>query len=602
MFYIVLFFLIILFWQIFQRKQKSAKDNFIHFIFLDIFTLVLPLGLPYLLKHYPAEVYLNSSWWFHFPKFAFLLQVLFTLLFFTFPRLLQFLMPRGNQNKKVLVGNYITGIFSAIFLFLAILLPVSTIWGMSHFQDLTIDQVVYHLLEPMEGADEGQIVAYLEKALTPTILYWLAVLILSYFLLFAVKKIKRSAPHHTNFKLGWRRFFLVLSSVFIFLFGITFSLSKFGFKEVKTYFFDKSEIYEKHYADPKKAAITFPEEKRNLIYIFVESLETTYFQKELGGATKENIMPNLTALAEEEGTINFSHTKQLGGAYQLPGIGFTLGGMVAETGGIPVITQINANEYGEEKKELFPGAVAIGDILNQEGYQQTLLLGSEANFAGRDKYFKGHGNYQIVDYNSLKKEKRIPEDYYIWWGIEDKKLFPIAKEEVTKLADNGQPFNFTMLTADTHFPDGYLDETNPFTFDDQYKNVVAYSDEMIGDFVNWIRQQPFYQNTTIIISGDHLSMGGKYFDKLGTDYQRTVTSLIINSPIQPTKEKEREFSTLDFYPTTLASLNAKIKGERLGLGTNLFSSEKTLMEELGFNYLSQQIPMRSDYYEKKIVK
>lgn len=38
---------------------------------------------------------------------------------------------------------------------------------------------------------------------------------------------------------------------------------------------------------------------------------------------------------------------------------------------------------------------------------------------------------------------------------------------------------------------------------------------------------------------------------------------------------------MDLFPTMLASLGVQIEGNRLGLGTNLFSDKKTLMKELG---------------------
>lgn len=39
-----------------------------------------------------------------------------------------------------------------------------------------------------------------------------------------------------------------------------------------------------------------------------------------------------------------------------------------------------------------------------------------------------------------------------------------------------------------------------------------------------------------------------------------------------------KFNAMDLFPTILASIGASIPGERLGLGTNLFSGERTLQE------------------------
>lgn len=78
-----------------------------------------------------------------------------------------------------------------------------------------------------------------------------------------------------------------------------------------------------------------------------------------------------------------------------------------------------------------PGVYSIGDILEKNGYQNLLLLGSDANFAGRKTYFQQHGNYQILDYNYAIEHKWIPSDYHVWWGYEDKKLFGNAKNVVS---------------------------------------------------------------------------------------------------------------------------------------------------------------------------
>ena len=71
----------------------------------------------------------------------------------------------------------------------------------------------------------------------------------------------------------------------------------------------------------------------------------------------------------------------------------------------------------------YPGATTIGDILAKEGYNQELLVGSDAVFGGRAQYFSGHGNYKIFDYVYAMENGYIPQGYKVWWGYEDEKLF-----------------------------------------------------------------------------------------------------------------------------------------------------------------------------------
>ena len=59
---------------------------------------------------------------------------------------------------------------------------------------------------------------------------------------------------------------------------------------------------------------------------------------------------------------------------------------------------------------------------------------------------------------------------------------------------------------------------------------------------------------------------------------------------------------MDIYPTVLSALGFKIEGDRLGVGTNLFSDRKTIAEEIGVEKLSDEISHKSQYYNQNIVK
>ena len=82
------------------------------------------------------------------------------------------------------------------------------------------------------------------------------------------------------------------------------------------------------------------------------------------------------------------------------------------------------------------------------------------------------------------------------------------------------------------------------------------------------------------------------------EYNRTIYNAFINSKIKADKTKNRIFTTYDFYPTILASLGFEISGNRLGLGTNLFSDRKTLAEEIGLNKFNKELKLKSQYYDE----
>ena len=117
------------------------------------------------------------------------------------------------------------------------------------------------------------------------------------------------------------------------------------------------------------------------------------------------------------------------------------------------------------------------------------------------------------------------------------------------------------------------------------------------EFVEWLKRQPFYENTTVIITGDHLSMDNGYFQRnVDENYQRMVYNCILNSPVTPGSTKNREYCAVDLFPTTLAALGCTIEGNRLGLGTNLFSNVPTLAEKWGYARFNSELGKASDYY------
>lgn len=363
-----------------------------------------------------------------------------------------------------------------------------------------------------------------------------------------------------------------------------------GFYEYLSNSLKDTNLFKKYYVDTSSTSIVFPSEKKNLIYLFLESTEISNVSKENGGTFDISIMPNLERIALEN--INFSNSDLLGGAQESYGTGWTASAMIAQTSGIPL--KMKASDVSSDSTS-FTNIMTLGDVLYNNGYNNYLLMGSDSNFGGRDAYFRSH-NYNISDYKTAIEDGKIPSNYHEWWGYEDSKLFTYAKEILTEISKSDKPFSFTMLTADTHFTDGYLEKFCDEPFDIDYANSFYCSDSMINDFLEWIKNQDFYNDTVIIISGDHLTMQENFYDDISDDYVRTVYNAFINVPYNNINNKNRVFTTMDMFPTTLGALGASIDGDRLGLGTNLFSNKKTISEEIGINNLNAELKKNSNYY------
>ena len=54
---------------------------------------------------------------------------------------------------------------------------------------------------------------------------------------------------------------------------------------------------------------------------------------------------------------------------------------------------------------------------------------------------------------------------------------------------------------------------------------------------------------------------------------------------------------MDLFPTTLNALDVSISSNRIGLGTNLYSGDKTIFEEYGVDYVNNELNIRSKFYD-----
>lgn len=459
-------------------------------------------------------------------------------------------------------------------------------WGVSFVE------ILYTIDSPLVGADTG----FLREAVM--LFAESAVLLVS--LIFVVYEILVAeecndviiTSHKGTAALHW----LLLSMVFISAIVVIKETDEtLGISEYMLAKKNPTHIYEDYFVEPSNNVVA-ASEPRNLLYIILESMETTYASVEDGGAQKDyNYIPRLTKLANDN--ISFSNNDKLGGFHSNYGATWTMGAIFTAETGIPFAFPVNGNSM-DSRQYFAKGVTALGDILEANGYYQEFLCGSDANFAGRKQFFEQHGNYNIFDLYTATEEGYISEEEYVWWGMEDMDLYRVAKNELTRISQIDQPFNFTMLTVDTHHTDGWVCKLCDDKYPEQLGNILDCADRQVDEFIEWCKEQPWFQNTTIVIQGDHPRMDSTLVAETN-DYNRTVYNCFINTTYDKDKLylSNREFVTMDMFPTLLASIGFEIDNNRLGLGTNLFSDEKTLCEEMGYDYENEELPKYSEYYE-----
>lgn len=541
-----------------------------------------------------------------------------------------------DSHQKIRTTLRICAIFIA---FLSALSIFSYIWIINnYYADITIDVVMFHLRFPLVGVNSDFIFSYATHALIPAILVAILFairpkialilgLIVGAFLLNAQKIIKASmlvawqqsvslyeimltfikggyfqsfwynepfgvffalkailwlgGIAFTIFVLFWllKKLCAIMnlyaqSAIFVALIVLNAWILDSHF-HLRKYFAPKdySNFYEENYR-VESSDLPRSTQKRNLIVIFVESLESNF------------IIPNLRALANQ--SVNFSTTQSFGGHNQVGATSWTIAGIVGYMCGIPL------NSPSIIAKSFLPNAECVSDSLAKMGYNQVMIMGSNDDFAAKGAFLKSH-NIKSKDVKYYKNIGALPSDYAHSWGFSDSKLFEFARDELKNLADSADNFALYLLTNNTHSPDFFIESTCGAA-ESNYQNAINCVDLLIGEFIAWIRTQDFYENTTILIVGDHLMNTNLPLPR----ESRKIYNAFINPRFCDLRTKSanqspksRNLSHFDFAPLILDSLGICTKS--FGLGRNPLLVQ-TLLESNGVDFATQ-ISADSRLYE-----
>lgn len=509
------------------------------------------------------------------------------------------------MKKGKIIWKITSRLLLLFVFFLLIILFKSANWFLNNFHEVDFSIALYQLFSPLKGTEAGVLEDYINQCLYPSIFfaaagvaaYWLYDMMCGRIFLEIDLRVGKKELHVSGKKRKFQNAqkVVILWTVIAVMVGCVWNrAAAVGILEYAQSVTNVSSIFESEYISPDDVAITFPVKKRNLIVIYMESMEATYASVQSGGGKPVDYIPELTQLTREN--VSFSNDEDLGGAGAAAETGWTMGGLFASATGVPYKLPIDGNNAGEYEN-FAPGLKGLGEVLSENGYQNYFMCGSEASFGGRKAFYEQHGSYSIMDYNSAIEDGIIPADYHEFWGMEDEKLYEYAKQQLTEIAGRSEPFNFTMLTVDTHPGDGYICGLCEDAYEKQYENVLSCASRQAVQFVDWVSEQEWYENTTIVITGDHLSMKVDFWDDIG-DYNRKIYNCFINLPddLAIGETMNREFSILDMFPTILAAVGANIEGDRLALGTNLFSGNRTLPEQMGFMEFNNELKLYSNYY------
>lgn len=342
----------------------------------------------------------------------------------------------------------------------------------------------------------------------------------------------------------------------------------------------ESTFFEDHYKVPAENEIKMPRQKKNVVWIIMESMEKTF-----GSYQQTNLIPHLTQIEREN--VSFY------GFEQIYGTGWTIAGLASMMSGVPI-----KSFHVTDGKTFLPGAVSFVSLLADHGYQTIYINGSDLDFMQKKVYLKSHGFTRLMGSQEFKQAAKTnpiygAREYETCFGYRDADLYRIVKNELQTAATGDKPFFMTVLTVGTHHPYGYPDSSCSIHYRDIRDSIVC-ADNEVFDFLNWMKSQPFYKDTLIVITGDHLQMESSMSDELDKAPREIVTTFI-NSSL-PAGEIHRPYTHFDIAPTLMEMMGIELPTHQFGLGVSLISDTPTLLEQMGREKINEQIQKPSKLY------
>jgi lipoteichoic acid synthase len=308
----------------------------------------------------------------------------------------------------------------------------------------------------------------------------------------------------------------------------------------------------------------------NVLYIALESLQSFAIDYKMPDG--QEVTPFLNSLVHNKEAFyfeNFYHQTRQGKTSDAE--------FLMENGLYPMATGAVFVNKAQNTYQAMPA------ILKGYGYNSASFHGNYKTFWNRNVMYKalGYDHFFDADYYNMTEENT--KNY----GLKDK---PFFTESIPMLQELKQPFYTKFLTLSNHFPFEMDPEDTEFpaggTGDkvvDQYFQAAHYMDEALEQFFNDLKTSGLYDNTVIVMYGDHYGISENHNDAmaqvlgveeitpvLNTDLQRVP--LFIHVPGVKGGIQHQYGGQVDVRSTILHLLGIDTK-DYLELGSDLLSKD-----------------------------
>lgn len=271
------------------------------------------------------------------------------------------------------------------------------------------------------------------------------------------------------------------------------------------------EYIEKNIRSDETSELFGVAEGKNIIFISAESIQSFVINNEVNG---EIITPFLNQLVNDPDTYyfeNFYHQTEQGKTSDSE--------FIVENSLYPSSRGAVFFTHGQNKYHAMP------KMLKEKNYRSVVFHANNKSFWNRDQIYENLS----IDHFYDKDAYEVTDENSVGWGLKDK---PFFEQSMKYLLSLDQPFYAKFITLTNHFP-FELDEEDrsiePYdsnsTTLNNYFPTVRYMDEAIEEFFGHLKRVGLYENSIIIIMGDH--------DGISANHNRAMARYLEKEEITP---------------------------------------------------------------------
>lgn len=247
---------------------------------------------------------------------------------------------------------------------------------------------------------------------------------------------------------------------------------------------------------------------KNLIIIQMESFQNFLINLKIDG---QEITPVLNSLVKDN--LYFKHF------YQMVGQGNTSDAeFVVNTSFYIPYNEAATQNYPDKELPSLP------KLMKSAGYDTATFHTNVVDFWNRRELYAALGFDRFYDQEFFGQEDTV------FFGPSDEVLYKKTAEELDKMQDAGKPFYTQVISMTAHHPFTMPHEKDLITLPERYEgNMVGdyirsqnYADHALGEFIQDLKDRGIWDNSVVVLYGDHLGLPMYSLDKQGLELMSEI--------------------------------------------------------------------------------